>query len=245
MEVDFENLALKSDHSLQEQEKLLFNYTPEEAIEKIKPKWAQYDVEKKKNLLKLLKCCYGDDITNNLIDFKESQVTQEDIINPIDDNMKKKSELPEDSANTEIGEDQNEEEKEEEDIRRQIRIDESIKEFIQDYAIFWHDPNVNSSENQKYLDQLSKFCEVKTFTEWEKAGTEIQKTKRDCLVITSGTNGKELAKKIDSCQNVKEIYVFCKNEKYHSTWAQKYQKISGIETKLEDIIGQIKEYFCK
>jgi len=66
MESEFDDLARKPDHTIQEQEKILFNFTPEDAIQKIKPKWANYDIQKKENLLKLLKCCYGENITKTL-----------------------------------------------------------------------------------------------------------------------------------------------------------------------------------
>jgi len=244
MEADLDNLALKSDHSLQEQEKLLFNYTPEEAIEKIKPKWNQYDVEKKKNLLKLLKCCYGDNITNTLTDFHDSQVEKKDIVNPIEDKMQEKSDVSGDPTNSEIEENKNDEEKEEEQTIEKIETEEKIKEFIRDYVIFWHDPSVNSSINQKYLDQLKKFCDVKTFTEYGKAVAEIQGATTSCHVITSGTDGELLVKEIYMNENVKEIYLFCKNKDYHSTWAKKYLKVSCVETQIQNIIDQIKNYFC-
>jgi len=244
MENELDNLALKSYHSLQEQESIIFNYSSEEILQKIKPKWGQYDVEKKKNLIKLLTCCFGEDITKSLIDFKDSQVEEKDIINPIEENIKEKSACSGDCTYSEIEENKDDVEKKEEEIIEQIEIDQKIKEFIKDYVIFWHDPNVNSSINQRYLDQLREFCEVKTFAEWEKAVADIFEAKISCHVITSGTNGELLVKEIYMNENVKEIYIFCKNKDYHSTWAKKYLKVSCIETQIQDIIDQIKKYFC-
>jgi len=237
--VNEENQPLTATY-LSKQEKLVFNYSLEQIIQKIKPKWDQYDVEKKKSLIKLLRRCYGKNITNALTYFKDSQVEE----NLKEGNLKEVSELSSDLMNSEIEDNENDEENEDEEIIKQIEIENEMKEFIKDYVIFWHDPNVNSLINQKYLDQLKKFCEVKTFTEWDKAVTEILEAKTSCHVITSGTNGEFLVKGIDSCQNVKEIYIFCKNKDYHSTWAQKYLKISCVETQIQDIIDKIKDYFC-
>jgi len=229
MEIQFDELARKPYHSIQEQEKILFNFTLEDAIQEIKSKWANYDSEKKENLLKLLKCCYGDNITNAL---EEGGLT-----NPLQHDSKEMSKLSKNSTDYSIEEEKDDQE---EEIIIKCSLEEMVKEFFKQYLIIWHDPNMNSPVNQRYLDQLNKFCEIKTFTEWQKAVTGILEAETACHVITSGTNGELLVKEIDSSQNVSKIYVFCKNKDYHSTWAEKYQKVSNIETQIRDLIDQIK-----
>jgi len=104
METEFDKLALRSDHSLQDQEKILFYYnTLEEAIEKIKPKWAHYEGEKKENLIKLFKACYGEDIMNAIADLEE-----ENISDPTDYDNEVTSDISEDPV-SEIEEEQEEE----------------------------------------------------------------------------------------------------------------------------------------
>jgi len=242
MEAELDNLALKADHSLTEQEKLLFSFTPEELMQKIKLKWAYYGVEEKKNLIKLLKCCFGEDIMGTLEDLEKLEGREEKIINFIEDDKKKISEFSEDPADFEIDKEKKEDE---EDIIIKCSLKNMVREFFKDYVVVWHDPNVNLQVNQRYLAQLQRFTEVKTFTEWEKAVTVIQESKTLCHVITSETNGELIVKEINSCQNVSKIYIFCKDQNYHSTWAKKYKKISCIKTQMNEIMDQIQQNLLK
>ena len=120
-------------------------------------------------------------------------------------------------------------------------LEEITKDFFKDYTIIWHDPHVNSDENQKYIVQLEKFCEVFTFTEWEKAKDHIQSTQAACHLITSGTNGELFVNEISLNQNVTYIYVFCANKDHHSSWTQNNQKISCVETDIEKVLSQIQQ----
>ena len=95
-------------------------------------------------------------------------------------------------------------------------LEEIVKDFFQAYAIVWHDPNLDSQENQIYIAELEKFCQVKRFTEWQKASVYIQETKTIFHVITSGTNGEALVKEISTNENIKEVYIFCRNKEFHS-----------------------------
>jgi len=128
-----------------------------------------------------------------------------------------------------------------EEIIIKCSLEEMVRHFFKDYVVIWHDPNVNSPENQQYIMQLKHFCEVLTFTEWEKALASIQESKAACHVITSGTNGEVLVEKIYESSNVAKIYVFCMNKEYHSTWAKKHQKVSCVETNIQNLINQIQQ----
>jgi len=99
-----------------------------------------------------------------------------------------------------------------EDIIIKCSFGEMIRAFFNDYVIVWHDPNLTSQENQQYMAQLKKFCEVLTFTEWQKASLYIKETKAICHVITSGTNGELLVKAIFSYTNLANSNVFCRNK---------------------------------
>jgi len=133
----------------------------------------------------------------------------------------------------------------EEEIIIKCSLDEMVRQFFKEYVIVWHDPNVNSPENQRCLSQFKNLCEVKTFTEWNKASEYITKTNIFSHVITSGTNGELFVKEIFQVQQVSEIYVFCRNKDYHSTWAKKYKKVSTIETDLMSILHLISKNLLK
>jgi len=53
----------------------------------------------------------------------------------------------------------------EKEIIIKCSVEEMTKAFFKDYVIVWHDPNVKREENQQYITQLKKFCEVFTFIE--------------------------------------------------------------------------------
>ena len=89
-------------------------------------------------------------------------------------------------------------------------LEEMMKVFFKDYVIVWHDPNANSLENQQYIAQLTRFCDVFTFTEWEKASAYIRETKTVCHIVTSGTNGELLVQRIFKRENVCNIYLLWK-----------------------------------
>jgi len=128
-----------------------------------------------------------------------------------------------------------------EDIIVKCSLEEMIKSFFKDYVIVWHDPALNSQENQHSLRQLKKFCQVFTFTECQKASIFVKETQEICHVVTSGTNGELLAKEISLAQSVSNIYVFCRNRDFHLSWARNYQKVSCVETKIENVLTEIKQ----
>ena len=128
-----------------------------------------------------------------------------------------------------------------EDIIVKCSLEEMVKAFFKDYAIVWHDPSLNSQENQQYMALMEKFCEVITFTEWKKVRDYINNTQATCHVITSGTNGEFLVKEICGKENVCNVYVFCRNKEYHSSWARNYQKVSSVEIEIGDVLDQIQK----
>jgi len=132
-----------------------------------------------------------------------------------------------------------------EDIILKCGLEEMVKRFFKDWVIVWHDPNIGSQENKNYKDQLEKFCEVKTFTEWEKAAEFILRANAVCQMITSGTNGELLVKEISSSQNVSSIYIFCGNRDYHSIWARRYSKVRCVETDMQQVLYLIEQNILK
>ena len=124
----------------------------------------------------------------------------------------------------------------EKEIIIKCSIEEMMKGFFKDYVIVWHDPDVEN--HQQYIEQLTKFCEVATFTEWEKAKDYIQNTQTVCHVVT---NGELLVKEIFEKENVSNIYVFCENKEENSDWIKNYPKISCVEKDIQKLINQIQQ----
>ena len=105
--------------------------------------------------------------------------------------------------------------------------------------IIWHDPNVNSEENENYCDVLGSICEYKTFDDWKEAAKEIKQSTIQCHVLTSGTNGEELVKEIASLKQVAAVYVFCLNMEYHSSWAKRFSKVNLVDDVLENVLNKM------
>ena len=124
-------------------------------------------------------------------------------------------------------------------------LEEMVKAFFEEYVIVWHDPKVNNEENQQYIAQLKRFCKVFPFTKWEEAKDFLEKTQVSCHVITSGTNGELLVKEISMKQKVENIYIFCQDKDFHSSWAKDYSKISCIETDIQSLVNKIQENLFK
>jgi hypothetical protein len=60
-------------------------------------------------------------------------------------------------------------------------------------------------------------------------------------VISCGSRGEELCKRIDLDINVVFVYIFAMNVERHSKWAPKYYKIQGVFTLFEDLMRSIKK----
>jgi len=133
----------------------------------------------------------------------------------------------------------------EEDIIIKCGLKHMTKHFFNEYVFVWHDPNITSGENQGYIPQIEKLCEVKTFTEWEEASKFIKDAKAICHVITSGKNGELLCKEISSSKNVSSVYIFCANKKYHSTWAKSYPQIACVEDDIKPVLKKIEQNLLK
>lgn len=132
----------------------------------------------------------------------------------------------------------------EEEIIIKCSLEDMTKSFFKDCILIWHDPNLYSQENQHYISKMEKLFKVAAFLEWKETSQCIQSIKEGqvtCHVITSGTNGEELVKEISPNENVSNIYVFCQNKEYHSNWAKNYQKVSCVETQLQNILDRFQQ----
>ena len=120
-------------------------------------------------------------------------------------------------------------------------VEEVTKLFMKDTIIVWHDPEVNSRENQQYKDKLKTISEVKTFSGWKEASQFIMTSGLPCQVITAGTNGEDFAKEIIKHPNVISIHVFCRAIEKHTMWAQNIQKVAGVKNQFSEIWRNIEQ----
>ena len=114
-----------------------------------------------------------------------------------------------------------------------------------DKKIVWHDPNIYSPSNKHYYEEYFKKMNIIRFDSHKTASEFIQSTdnsKNKYVIITSGTNGKELVEKIHDQTNVLGVVIFCMNKGYHEKWAAKFKKIhslitSGFDEVAEEILS--------
>jgi len=110
--------------------------------------------------------------------------------------------------------------------------------------IIWHDPNVGNAENTAYKNRFEKEgWSVKAMT--TVAATVGYLAKSDLvgqfLVLTSGTNGEDLVKQLESNAKVLAIVVFCKKKEYHESWAAKHPKVKSVLSTQGETSKVIKE----
>jgi len=127
------------------------------------------------------------------------------------------------------------------DVMITDEMKEIVKLMVKEYCIIWHDPNVDSKENAKYLSQLQDFSEVQTFNDWKAASDFIKKNGSLCFhVISSGKDGEKLSKEIVKLENVHSISLFCRNIDFHTKWAEKYKpKLICVENSFSLLFSKL------
>jgi len=129
-----------------------------------------------------------------------------------------------------------------EDIVISASVKEVVKLFVKESHIVWHDPNINSQQNIKYLNGLQEStCDLKTFTDWNQAATYLQGVQTAVQVITSGTDGELLVKEISNVPNVFSVFVFCSDIDHHNQWTQNYPKVVSIEKSFEKLMFKMEQ----
>jgi len=108
----------------------------------------------------------------------------------------------------------------------------------------WHDPNVGNAENTGYKSKFeAQGWSVRGIS--TVAATVEYLAKPDLvgqfLVLTSGTNGEDLVKQLESNAKVSAFIVFCKNKKYHESWAGKHPKVKRVLSTQGETSTVIKE----
>ena len=118
---------------------------------------------------------------------------------------------------------------------------EVAKDFIKEYILIWYDPNVDSYENVRYINQLKVLSETKVFKDFKEAIAYIQDSSASFQVITSGTNGEALVNEISPYTNVFSVYVFCRSVEFHKQWAKDKEKVACVDSKFDQIVLNIKQ----
>ena len=132
-----------------------------------------------------------------------------------------------------------------EEIDIKAAIPDIAAKFMKECLLVWHDPNVNSQGNLPIAEALRTICDIKRFSDWEKAARFIKETPSVCFVITAGSNGELLTKEINDLLNVKAVYIFCGNVEYHSSWAKNYSKVLIVENRIVPFVTLINGEICQ
>ena len=123
-----------------------------------------------------------------------------------------------------------------EDVIIKCEIGHMVKQFFKDSVIVWYDPNIDSPENFPFIAQLERFCQVKTFTQWELAANYIEQSKLTCHVITPVE--KELLAQVCEKQNVYGVYVISKGQE---NWLSTNPKVLCVERSLHSVLFKIEK----
>ena len=112
------------------------------------------------------------------------------------------------------------------------------------FTLIWHDPNIDSPENQKHLQNLQRSFDVQTFANIDDSlayFNTIDSAGKTCLIITSGRDGDRLIKEINSKTENYQAYIFCYDVNKHKQWAQAYGSKVSVFSSLTNILQEIKK----
>ena len=119
-------------------------------------------------------------------------------------------------------------------------VQKIAKLFIKDYTIIWHDPKINSPQNTIYVNKLKALGDVKVFENWQEASLSINQSEISFQVIISGTNGQPFIQSIADNKNIEQVYIFCGNKSFHSSWTKDYEKlVACVETRFDILFDEI------
>jgi hypothetical protein len=116
--------------------------------------------------------------------------------------------------------------------------------YSENIVLVWLDSENDSSFETKCRTQIidSNFNEkikINFFTDAYSCKKFIFSASANSKIflITSGSLGEFLIKDIHTFDNVISIYIYCYNVNFHSKWAEKYSKISCVESYFEKILN--------
>ena len=118
-------------------------------------------------------------------------------------------------------------------------------ELFENTLLIWLDGNIdpNNEECRETIAQLKCVTGlVDTFTDDEKCIEFIKrKNEKETHMIISGAYGKHVVPRIHDMSQVKSIFIFCGNKKYHEQWAKEWLKIRNVYTEIGPICEGLKE----
>jgi len=99
--------------------------------------------------------------------------------------------------------------------------------------------------NKIYYEKLLKLNEVKIFKVYQDVANFLNTIQDRWVVITSGTNGKELVQLIHDSEKVIGIIIFCINVTYHEEWSKNYQRIHKVVNSFAQVEKEIHDLNSK
>ncbi|CAF3326144.1 unnamed protein product, partial [Rotaria socialis] len=121
----------------------------------------------------------------------------------------------------------------------------SRRRGIQTLWLVWLDSNIDETKDDccRMITKLREIANtVNMFTDPDQCIqflTDINDGK--ALLIVSGSFGQHVVPKIHNMPNIHAIFVFCGDKSRHKQWAEKWSKVTGIFTKINDICEHLKK----
>ncbi|CAF3680524.1 unnamed protein product [Adineta steineri] len=123
------------------------------------------------------------------------------------------------------------------------KVPNSTDGNLETYSLIWLDGKVNKTEeNLKTQQKLRQIINhLKTFTDKEQCQEYISSVSQQdrLVIIVSGHFGRQLVPIIHPLRQVSSIYVYCMDKKANEQWANEFNKVKGVITRLKDLITQI------
>lgn len=95
--------------------------------------------------------------------------------------------------------------------------------------VVWFDPNIGNAENTKYKQQLKSKEGIYVFPTSDSAealrALNRKKEGTEYRVITSGSGGEDLVRRLRGAGIQCKVLVFCTSVDYHKTWAKRFPNV--------------------
>jgi hypothetical protein len=123
--------------------------------------------------------------------------------------------------------------------------DDYDDEIVEKNMLIWLDSNNDVADKncRKTIATLKQIIEdSKPLNDLDKAVEEItQSSDKNIFLITSGAFGAKVVPIIHELPQIASIFVFCGNKSYHEQWANKWSKIKGVHTTMDDLYDKLKD----
>ena len=116
---------------------------------------------------------------------------------------------------------------------------------IQNHILFWLDPNITQEddESRRTATQLQSIINtIHLFNDADECATFLNTLKREkVFMVVSGRLGQQIVPRIHNMHQLIAIFVFCGNKTEHEKWTERWLKVRGVFTDINELCESLKQ----